>query len=505
MSAPVTAPARHSVASNSPLQVDPSDSAKFAPRSSQASRRQRRHSHRTRRGAIIVLTAFLLIFLIGMMAFAVDLGYITLVRTEIQIAADACAFAGAGAMVYGTSAAQTEVYNYLALNKVGGRNLSAPNAGIEFGNWDSNSRTFTASNQQPSAIRVTLSNNDQPLFFGKALGRNTFNTTGQAVAVYQPRDIALVLDYSASMCYDSQFRNIYLMGQSAVEANLLQIFQQLGSPTYGTMGFTPVSYGSTSTSNSTIKNYFKLNTTTYPFPDGSWDEYIDYVQTDSYVNSAGYRCRYGGMTFVNYLMAKNSAASQTPGLHNVSEQPLTALKDAVDVFLSYLTANSTDDRVSLSIYTYTDSTAILEQGLTKTFTLISSKVRGRQAGHYISGTNISACMTKGRLDLIANARPGAKKMMVLMTDGVVNMPTGNTSTDKALVISEANLAATAGIPIITISVGALADTALMQQVADITNGYAFVVPGGQPIAQVQAQLESAFGQVAGDRPLKLVQ
>ena len=33
-----------------------------------------------------------------------------------------------------------------------------------------------------------------------------------------------------------------------------------------------------------------------------------------------------------------------PVLVNVSEQPVTALKDAVDVFLSYLQAHSTDDR-----------------------------------------------------------------------------------------------------------------------------------------------------------------
>jgi hypothetical protein len=95
--------------------------------------------------------------------------------------------------------------------------------------------------------------------------------------------------------------------------------------------------------------------------------------------------------------------------------------------------------------------------------------------------------------------------MVLMTDGVVNLPTGSTSTDKAKVITEANLCAAANIPIITIALGAYADTALMQQVADITGGVCFIVPGGQPIAQVKQQLEQVFIQVASDRPLRLVQ
>jgi len=87
----------------------------------------------------------------------------------------------------------------------------------------------------------------------------------------------------------------------------------------------------------------------------------------------------------------------------------------------------------------------------------------------------------------------------------VNLPTGNSNSDKAKVITEANLAAAAKIPIITIALGAYADTALMQQVADITGGACFIVPGGQPIAQVQEQLEQVFVQVASDRPLKLVQ
>jgi hypothetical protein len=95
--------------------------------------------------------------------------------------------------------------------------------------------------------------------------------------------------------------------------------------------------------------------------------------------------------------------------------------------------------------------------------------------------------------------------MVLMTDGVVNLPTGNSTTDQNKVIDEANLAAAAKIPIVTIALGAYADTALMQQVADLTGGACFVVPGGQPIAAVREQLEEVFGKVAANRPLKLVE
>jgi Mg-chelatase subunit ChlD len=208
---------------------------------------------------------------------------------------------------------------------------------------------------------------------------------------------------------------------------------------------------------------------------------------------------------MQYFQTEISKAEDSPGFHVTSQQPLKAVKDAVDVFLSYLTAHSTDDQVGLAIYTASDNTAILEKSLTKTYSQISSIVQARQAGHYVGSTNISAGMTKGRLELQNNARAGAKKMMILMTDGVANLPTGNSNTDKNKCITEANLAAAAGIPIITITVGADADTALMQQIADVTGGAYFQVPGGQSVAAVKTQLEAVFGQVAADRPLKLVQ
>ena len=473
-----------------------------APRRAHSASRSRRTP---RRGIIIVLTAVLMVFMLGMIAFAVDVGYIANARTEIQRAADASAYAGAGALVNGTSAATTAAQSYLVSNKVAGQALNTAQATFEYGNWNPSTRVFTVTNTTPNAIRVTANANQQPLFFGNAIGTSSFNVQGKSVATYQPRDIGLVLDYSGSMAYDSQFRNIGLLGQAAIEANLQQIYQELGSPTFGTLTMTPVAYGTSSTKNSSVLNKFKLNTVAYPYPGGSWNEYIDYVQTDSYVNAAGYRNKYGYLTWVNYLLNKRCGNADTPSLKNCSVQPVTALKNAVDVFISFLSENSTDDRLALSIYTYSDQTAILESPLTKTYSTISNIVHGRQAGHYTGGTNISAGMTKARVEVQNNARAGAQKMLVVMTDGVVNLPSGNTTSDKAAVITEANLCAAAKIPVVTISLGAYADTALMQQVADITGGVAFVVPGGQPISQVQAQLEAVFAQVAADRPLKLVQ
>jgi len=458
----------------------------------------------SRRGAILVLSCFLIIVMVGLVAFTVDLGYIELVRTQLQASVDSAALAGASQLVNGTAAANTEALNFVSQNSAGGKTLSASNTTVEFGNWDPVTRTFTVSNSNPNGVRITASLNQQPTFFAKMYGMNSFNTSAQAIAVYQPRDIALALDYSGSMCFDSQLCSIGSLGQAAVEANILQIYQQLGSPVYGTLTFTPVAYGTSSTSNSSVKSKFGLTSVAYPYPRGSWDEYIDYVQSDRDVQAAGYRNKYGYLTWINYLQSQRNYYSETPVLWQVSEQPITSIKDATDVFLSYLTAHCTDDRVALSIYTYSDMTAILEQALTTVYTNVSTKVRQRQAGHYTGGTNISAGMNKARLELQNNGRAGALKMLVLMTDGEANLPSGNPTSDKNAVITEANSCAAAKIKVITICVGASADTSLMQQIADITGGAAFIIPGGQTVAQVKAQLEAVFGQVARDRPLKLV-
>jgi uncharacterized membrane protein len=47
-----------------------------------------------RRGAIVPLAAIFIVAIVGMIAFAVDCGMITLARTQLQSAADAAALAG---------------------------------------------------------------------------------------------------------------------------------------------------------------------------------------------------------------------------------------------------------------------------------------------------------------------------------------------------------------------------------------------------------------------------
>ena len=92
-------------------------------------------------------------------------------------------------------------------------------------------------------------------------------------------------------------------------------------------------------------------------------------------------------------------------------------------------------------------------------------------------------------------------MMVLMTDGVANRPSGYAS---GYAVNEATLCRMAGIKIMTISLGLNADMELMQQIADMTGGKHFNVPGGGSVMQYEEQLKTVFQKIAADRPLKLL-
>jgi Flp pilus assembly protein TadG len=58
-----------------------------------------------RQGAIAVLSAILLVVMLGMVAFSVDIGIIALARTHLQRSVDAGALAGAGVLVDGVGEA----------------------------------------------------------------------------------------------------------------------------------------------------------------------------------------------------------------------------------------------------------------------------------------------------------------------------------------------------------------------------------------------------------------
>lgn len=335
-------------------------------------------------------------------------------------------------------------------------------------------------------------------------GVTSADVSASAVAVFGSRDIMLALDYSQSMNDDSELAAISRLGRTQVEKSIENIWRDLGSPRYGNMQFTPVYIASSS--QSVIRNSLGLSTVPYPYPSGSWEDYFQYVQEDDVIEQAGYRRRYGYLTLINYWEAVRAAANQTPDLWKTREQPVTAVKDAVSLFLLFMQQEQTDDRVGLAAYTSADGQAVVEVPLTDNYALVETTSRHRQAGHYHEYTNIASGIDSARAELIARGRSSAMRMIVLLSDGKANWHENrySLSAARAATLAQARTAAADGIPVLTISLGADADTDLMQEVADITGGHHFIVPGGKLVAQYEQQLLAIFSEIAAHRPLKLV-
>ncbi len=250
-----------------------------------------------------------------------------------------------------------------------------------------------------------------------------------------------------------------------------------------------------------------LDNVSYPYS-GNWDSYINYCTSSSGQNrNAGFRYKFGYQNLIVYWLEQRSLNNQSSDMWKASAQPITALKSSVTMFVNFIQDADSDDQMGLSMYNGPGGEGILESTLSDDFGFIVAQANQRQAGHYHNYTNIGGGMRVAREELDARARPGAFKMIVLMTDGVANWTNGgvNNSAARDAVINEAHLAAEKGYVIVTISMGAGADKNLMQQVADITKGSHFNIPGGKTGEEYAEELTEVFQQIAGYRPLRLVQ
>ncbi|QDU98259.1 TadG family pilus assembly protein [Lignipirellula cremea] len=161
-------------------------------------------SARNRKAQVVVWAALMMVFVVGMVAFAVDVGYMLLTRSQLQNAADSAAIAGAAVMSQGTEAVVAEAQEFAAYHVAASDKVKLDAGDVEFGVWDSDARKFEATIDPGNAIRVTVRREKAALFFGRVFGHKVFSTQASAVATATPRDIALVVDLSGSMNDDTE-------------------------------------------------------------------------------------------------------------------------------------------------------------------------------------------------------------------------------------------------------------------------------------------------------------
>ncbi|MEM6799665.1 MAG: vWA domain-containing protein [Planctomycetota bacterium] len=171
-----------------------------------------RHSQRNnRRGAILVLIAVIMPVFALMAAFAVDVAWMQLVRTELRTATDAAARAGVKtlSLEQDQSLARAAAIDAASRNLVGGDPMRVAPADVQFGKSQQASSgqrfVFAAGDTPINAVHVDGRRvqgspaGPVPLFFGRMLGVNTFEPVQSATSAMLDRDICIVIDRSGSM------------------------------------------------------------------------------------------------------------------------------------------------------------------------------------------------------------------------------------------------------------------------------------------------------------------
>jgi Flp pilus assembly protein TadG len=188
-----------------------------------------------RRGTIIPILALTVTLLLAFIALAVDVGILTIARTDAQNGCDSAALAGArvlnnrptttandkaAATTHARAIAKSNINVYVnQKTKFADSNLTGTDP-VQIGVYTYNTTTqrfevsfpgSLSANQSWTACKVKLSGNHST-FFAKVVGINSMPWETFATAVHRPRDIAFVVDFSGSMGYGSSANWPYASG-----------------------------------------------------------------------------------------------------------------------------------------------------------------------------------------------------------------------------------------------------------------------------------------------------
>ncbi len=157
----------------------------------------------------------------------------------------------------------------------------------------------------------------------------------------------------------------------------------------------------------------------FPYKDGSlgetkknpkdmeyWFGYIDSYMPSGNTGMANanssFRYRFGPKTFVNYLLERWRTHDQCADLAKTPEQPVQAVKDAVNFCMDLLTDMDSDDQVSFEDYA---TIGRHEMNLSRSYGPIAARVSEMQAVYYDNSTNIGGGIDKA-IDELTGPRTG---------------------------------------------------------------------------------------------------
>jgi Flp pilus assembly protein TadG len=199
------------------------------------------HTKRSRRGAIVPLTALCLTILLGFVALALDLGLLMTARNQCQNAADSAAMAGARTLT-GDPTTNNNYNNATpnanaaaAANNILNTPINPPTqVVITVGDYyyDTTSSSFKVnptsrqSGDNWTLVQATVTSQQSSLF-AWVFGMNSLNASATATAAHRPRDTVIVVDFSGSMRFESLLGYPYF-GNRTVSMNADTVY-----PTFG--------------------------------------------------------------------------------------------------------------------------------------------------------------------------------------------------------------------------------------------------------------------------------
>ena len=103
----------------------------------------------------MIFAAIILVVMFGFVALSVDVGYMTMTKSQLQNAADAAAMAGVRELPQGANAVRLAAKSIALENQAAGGPVSLVDADIVIGEFDFAAKTFTPTGAGANAVKVT--------------------------------------------------------------------------------------------------------------------------------------------------------------------------------------------------------------------------------------------------------------------------------------------------------------------------------------------------------------
>lgn len=224
-------------------------------------RSSNKHRKPKRRGAVAVLCAVLLVPLMGMMALAVDYGYLCVVRTELQRAADAAALAAVRDLVPDSTGYQdlgkvrATAKQYAAANIKDVANFTVLDSDIEIGRYDPATiytgvtllNTGVFDTVRVKVRRDNQANSPVQAFFARIFGIQGSNVTATATAVLQKASFIPAGGDVLPFAVPEDVWDMQKNGDSWIIYDNMQMTDLYGDPIPGNWGTVDIGYTNNST------------------------------------------------------------------------------------------------------------------------------------------------------------------------------------------------------------------------------------------------------------------